>query len=190
MSQLQVGLTGLTEALRELRQFPKSVHRKGTRIALSAAAGVMKSDLPKRVPRETGTLAKSMGVRVKVSEETAYAIVGPKRGIKVAVAANKQRKQVVIARYTKKKDGTTRVTGQRRFDRTKAAGKRIRYRVPSRYAHLVEGGTKRGVKASRYMKRSIEATKGAAESRATEKLRQVVDEEARKAAGRSRRGRR
>lgn len=176
---LQVTLLGVPEALRALEQFSTSIQRKQTRIALSAAGGVMKAEVIKRTPVRTGTLKKYQIVKTALSKDKsiAYTLVGAKRRVKVAVSENKSGELKVIARFITKKDGTIKASGAKRLSKAEAAGKQVAYQVPSRYSHLAERNTK-------YLAHSLAACQYRAAEAAIKKLREGVEEERRKAASR------
>ena len=174
---LTVTLKGVPEAMQSLKQFSNGIQRTQIRKSLSAAGGVIKAEVIKRSPVRTGTLKKYQIVKTALSKDKAiaYTIVGAKRGVKVAVSANKSGELKVIARFTKKKDGTIAASGAKRLSKAQAAGKQVAYQVPSRYSHLAERKTK-------YLSHAQASSKHRAAQAAIKKLQQGVEEERRKAA--------
>lgn len=173
--KLVVSVVGLGRTIAELKQFGNGFQRLQTRKALAAAGGVIRDEAVKRAPVQTGTLKKNITVKTKVPRDPtkAYALVGAKRGVKVAVTTKNGAPQVV-ARFRTKKDGTIAVSGQKKLDKLQASGKQVKYRVPSRYLHLAE-------KHKRFMAASVAAKGQAAGQAAIDKLNQGVNDEAAKA---------
>ena len=79
----------------------------------------------RRAPKDTGLLKKSIGKLVKTDRRGILGLVGPRVGDKYRIPVGKTR------------DGKTR------------------YKNPSKYAHFVELGTKRGVKATNFLRDSM-----------------------------------
>lgn len=177
---LTLKIQGIEDALQALGKFSKGVKSRQLIKASSKAAGVIKPDVVARAPRETGTLAKAFIVKAKRTKdgEGAYALVGANKAISVQVASNSRK---VLATFRTKKDGTVKVTGIKKFQKAVAAGTRTEKRKPSRYLHLVEGGTKQGVRARRFMRAALAAKGDAAVKAFADKLRRGIEEEAAKA---------
>lgn len=131
MSLLNVQMTGVRECLLALKALPEAVKRKHMRIAMNAAGGQLKNAAVSRVPKRTGLLKQSLGVKV-TQKKTGdwYVVVGSKRGMSRAI------------RTTRK--GTTRAMSKRATSNlafTPGGGNQKRVN-PSRYLHLAEGGTR------------------------------------------------
>jgi hypothetical protein len=92
-------------------------------------------------------------------EKASWVKVGPRRGFKQAIETNKKGKLKLVAKKTEK---------------LLPAGAFAKYRNPTRYTHLVEGGTKRGVKAKGFMKLSAALKQTEAVSKMESKLRSAV----------------
>lgn len=132
MPQPVFKMYGLPQAVRALEELPRRLQNKHTRIALNAAGGVLKKTAVANVPKQSGLLGRSMGVKVKVPaasfnpkhrSKPAYAVIGPRRGFLAPVAKiNGKVKKLSIRAATKRV-----VSG---------AGK-VFARNPARYAHLV-----------------------------------------------------
>jgi HK97 gp10 family phage protein len=181
---LTLKITGIEDTFKALNQFGKGVKSRQLIKASSKAAAVIKPDVIARAPRETGTLAKAFVIKAKRTKdgEGAYAAIGANKAISVAVARNDKGTRKVIATFRTKKDGTIKVTGGKRLEKAFAEGKSgIEYRKPSRYLHLVEGGTKRGTRARRFMAGALAAKGPQAVKVFAEKLAKGVEEEAAKA---------
>lgn len=174
---IKADLRGVPEALAGLKQFKEGIQRKHIKIALSAAGGVFKPEAVKRAPSETGLLKKSIKVKTSLSKkkDNAYAVVGASRQVKRAVG---------LAASGKNK-GKIRTLGKKAVEKLTTAGTTVRYRQPARYSHLVEKGTKRGVKATRFLADTVASKKDQAGQRIVEKLRKGVEEEAAKALAKS-----
>lgn len=167
---LTVEVQGIPEATAKLDRFGKGVKRKHLRIAVSAGGGVLKPEVIRRAPRDTGTLAKHQIVKAKVTKdgEGAYALVGAKRGIRVVARGSK-----TVATFRTKKDGTVSVAGEKRLKKEQAKGGKLRTLVPSRYSHLAE-------KKHGYLAKSVVAKKEQVKATVTRKLREGVLAEAAK----------
>lgn len=107
------------------------------RVALNAAGGVIRDAAVALAPKETGLLRKSIKVKVSVPEAShnpkhwsrpAYAVIGPARRIVSAVTTSGK--------------GSLRTVGRNAAINAAFRGKTVTRRRPSRYAHLVEKGTK------------------------------------------------
>lgn len=142
---------GVPETMASFRDLPLRLRTRHMRIALNAAGGVLRDAAVANIPKQSGLLRKSMKVKVKIPDESfnvahhgrpAYALVGASRNVAGI--------------------GTYRKSGQKgrvksvKLDRV---GERDVFRPgpnaahsgipvatnllrPSRYAHLVERGTK------------------------------------------------
>lgn len=101
-----------------LLTLPKRLQRKALRRGVTKGARLVARTAKQKTPRETGTLKKSIGIRTYTSrgKESVGAVAGPRRGFKSPI---------------RKKHGWA----------SKKNGK-AQYRDPTRYAHLVEFGTK------------------------------------------------
>jgi hypothetical protein len=178
---LTVTLEGVPEAIAALDKFSLGIQRKQTRIALSAAGGVIKQEVIKRVPVRFGILKKYQIVKTALSKDKniAYTIVGAKRRVKVAVSEKKNGELGVIATFQRKKDGALKVSGEKRLVKAETSGKSVAYQVPSRYSHLAERKTK-------YLAKSLASAQYRAAEAAIRKLKQGVEEETRKAASKIR----
>ncbi len=73
-------LTGFKELDRKLRKLPEKVHKKVMRQSVRAASKPMVKTARAKVPRRTGQLRKSLGVKVKRYGGTFVAILGPRSG--------------------------------------------------------------------------------------------------------------
>lgn len=151
----QRSVAHFTTAMREL---PRRVAIFTVRVALNAWGGVVRDKAVPLARRQTGMLAKSLGVKVKIPDASfnkahhgkpAYVLVGPKRrsgrmlrkdNLKGFGAA--QRELVATRKLLAGKG--------KPLERERLAVRLVKstydavYRNPSRYAHLVEGGHKKG----------------------------------------------
>lgn len=109
--ELRRFLTGWTPA--KQRKFLRPAVTKGTRVIAKA--------VKREAPAETGLLKKSIGSKVVTYKSgTVVGIAGPRKGFK---------RPVVVSRAAGK--------GEQKG----SAGVRVVYRNPTKYAHLVHGGT-------------------------------------------------
>lgn len=142
---LVVKVFGVDDCMRAFAELPRTIQNRTMRVALSSAGGVIRDAAVANAPKETGLLRRSLKVKVRVPNASydpkhhgrpAYAVVGPQRRIFGLAKTVRGRVRAKLKRgFTKK--GTARV------------------RRPSRYAHLVEKGTRRGVKATRFLARAV-----------------------------------
>ena len=159
---IKASMSGVDGVLKSIQQLPNNVRRRGMRIALSAAGGEYKTATAARVPRETGLLKRSLGVKVAVPtnpRKTAWVKVGARRGFRQRVERNKR--------------GKLRAVSKQVQTLLPEHAKTI-YRNPTRYLHIVEGGSKRGVRAQKFMERATVVASGRASARIAEKLRAAV----------------
>lgn len=127
---------GVPECLEAFRELPRGMRNRHMRIAMNAGGGIIRDSAVAHAPRETGLLRKSLKVKVRVPDAShnsahwgrpAYAVIGPSRYV------------IGAARSTPK---GTRLMGPKRAVKFVLGGGKLKPRVPSRYAHLVEKGTK------------------------------------------------
>lgn len=164
-------LTGVREALHNMRELPRGVQIRQLRIALNAAGGILKRYAAASAPKETGLLKQSIVVKVIIpdaSKNTAHhgkparVIIGPSRKVKRPV----HRGAKGLRAITEKRAANLRHQG-------KAVDK---YRKPSRYAHLAHRKTP-------YLTTAVNIAGAAAMHKASQKLREGVEIERRKLRG-------
>lgn len=162
MSNLNMQVVGVREALHALRELPRRVHNKHVRIGMNKGAGILR-DAARRFARfDTGTLKKSLTIKVKVPDASfnvahhgkpAYAVIGPARGkakyfrrsstgrLRGFGAANREFKVTVNQLRQGGAPGRAISSAARRFVSSKFTNANLRN--PSRYAHIVERGGRR-----------------------------------------------
>lgn len=196
-ADITVQLVGLPQALEGLSQFSDAVRFKHTRNAVSAGGGVLRDAASRRAPTESKLLKNNMAVRLLVPKNGS--------GIYVKVGAKKKVKKAV--RITNK--GQVRQLTGKKLSAASAAGSPLVYRSPSRYLHLVHGGTKPHTvaaknkkvlarsgrilgtsvtvqaKANPFLDATARSEGPAASARAIGKIQQGIVEEARKAVGKA-----
>jgi HK97 gp10 family phage protein len=129
MQQRRARLVGVKEAVEAMTELRPALQRKTMRIAMSAAGGVVLNDARSRVVRESGLLKKALGVKVSASKQKEwFAAVGAKRGNKLAIRVTKR--------------GQVRTLSTKKASKLAESGTKLTYRNPTRYAHLVEKGTR------------------------------------------------
>jgi len=200
-SQLVLKLHGVPEALQAFRDLPRRVGFKHLRIALNAGGGIIRDRAKSIVRRESGTLAQSLGVKVKIPDASfnsahhgkpAYVLVGPKRRSGRMIRKNKKgnlkgfgaaQKFLNTERKRLNKEG--KLPPLRREHAAKVATLKkfpdAVYRNPSRYAHLVEKGHggPRPAKAYPYLSMAVSQTRSQVIAKVSDKLKQGIDSEAR-----------
>lgn len=126
-----IDLTGDKELLRLFNVLPDRVQSRVMRGAVAKVARrmvrVMKETIENVGAVETGTLKKSIGFKVSTTRTGIVAYIGPRRGFRRPVAKNKK--------------GQVKTLGKKGLAAAEAAGGKVEYREPARYAHLVEFGT-------------------------------------------------
>ena len=199
-----IKIFGVKEALFAFRELPRRVHFKHLRIALNAGGGIIRDRAATFARRDTGLLAKSLGVKVKIPDASfnvahhgkpAYAVIGPKRKSGRFMRLNSKgllkgfgsaQKGLVAER----KRLNEKVKTLNPLKRERAAVKNVGlmfpdavYRNPSRYAHLVEKGHRKGqgrsaAKAYPFLAPAVAATKGQVIAKVQEKLSIGLNQEA------------
>lgn len=167
---IQIRIRGARRVQRALAKVPKKLQRRTLRNALAAGGGVIKRATQARAPKETGLMRRSLRVKpVKVSFAKgvlAYR-VGPKSD-KRAIARTKT--------------GKLRAAGKKRVSEEQAAGRRVRYRDPARYAALVElghklrrkGRTYGRVRGSHFMRGAFRSNRRQAMTAVIRKIKQAI----------------
>jgi hypothetical protein len=134
---LVIKVHGIPEAVEAFKDLPRTVRNRHMRIAMNAGGGVIRNAMAARMPVETGLLKRSLRVKVKVPDASfnvahhgrpAYAVIGPKRGITGRVGISRK--------------GVMKTLTTRQAIRASFGGSGFHVRRPSRYAHLIERGTK------------------------------------------------
>jgi len=194
----QIKLYGVREALLAFRELPRRVGFKWLRIALNAGGGIIRDRAASIVRRSTGLLAKSLGVKVTIPDSSfnsthqgkpAYAVIGPKRksGRLLKITAKgllkghgKAQSFLSAERKRLKQEGKLPPL-QRERAAVKSALKQFAgsiYRSPSRYAHLIEKGTKHS-KAFPFLAPAVAQTKDQVLAKVEAKLSEGIELEAR-----------
>jgi HK97 gp10 family phage protein len=159
---LKVSITGVEAAKHAVDQLPTRLRRRAIKFALRDAGKVMLRATKAHVPRETGLLNRSLGIKTAVPtnpKKPAWVKVGARRGFKLPVERNKRGR---LRALTKKLAAALPESTQTRF------------RNPTRYLHLVERGTKNGVKGQRFLERAAVTSRAQVTSAINDKLRAAV----------------
>lgn len=136
------------QLMHNLQTLPKKMRTKHLRIAMNAWGGVVKRKMQDLAPKETGLLRQSITVKVRIPDASfnekhhgkpAYGLVGPSRRLVRAVAR------------TSKGFRSKSAAG---IAKAHLAGRVVQVRRPSRYAHLVDRGTRKGVRATGFIRRA------------------------------------
>lgn len=153
---IRMEIEGLGQLLDNLSNLPTKVEKRVTRKALNRAAKPVVRMAKTLVPRRTGLLRKSIGVRpARISRKrgTAFVVVGPRR----------------------------RFLGAPRQVRSRETGKvRTVTPVATKYAHLVERGTSRS-RAYEFMGMALRSTRAESLRILSAEIRAGIAAEARKA---------
>lgn len=142
---LVVKVHGVKDCLEAFADLPRTIRNKHMRIGLSAAGGIIRAEAVINTPKASGLLRKSLKVKVKVPDASynqahwgrpAYAVVGASRNV---AGVGTFRKSGAAGRIK-----ALRIKRQNKVDTFTKSGLRVGTNLlrPSRYAHLVERGTK------------------------------------------------
>jgi hypothetical protein len=167
VSTYAIKVYGIPEAAAALNELPRRLQIRHMRIALNAAAGLIRDSARSIVRRESGLLAKSLKVGPgpfgavipdaskdpRHHGKPAFAVIGPARRYVGPVVGGKS---LSIRKATKRV----------------LSGGTVQTRRPSRYAHLIEKGHGGPHPASAYpfLSRAVAQSKAAAMAKATRKL--------------------
>ena len=188
---LRVG--GVQDTINAFRDLPRTIRGRHMKIALNAGGGVLRDAAVAFAPKETGLLKRSLKVKVIAPDlshnpahhgKPAKAFVGPSRDVVGFYRRSKSGRLVGIGaanrlfRETRREvesGGGNRTQSRRAARRfTIDTFQQAHFRSPARYAHLVERGTKRGVKAHRYLARAVQQKGEAAQLKIIQKLQEGI----------------
>lgn len=187
-----------------MQQLPRRVGLRHLRIALNAWGGVVKEVAQSLAREETGLLRKSIGVKV-IIPDASWNVAHHGRPSRVIVGAKRKsgrmmrvKKSGGLAGFGKAQRALVaerkrlETSGVKPLARERAAVKGVlqafsgaRYRNPTRYAHLVEKGHKKGkgrasARAYPFIAPAQKAGNTRGLAKLAQKLRQGIEEEARK----------
>jgi HK97 gp10 family phage protein len=202
---LRVG--GVQDTLNAFRDLPRAIRNRHMRIAMNAGAGVIRDTAVANAPKQSGLLKKSLKVKVRVPDASynvahhgrpAYAVIGPSR---------------YVVGPTVKRGGKTKLMGIKRATKYVLGGGKVQTRSPSRYAHLVEKGTRKhnirpasgkllsdgntvfgplvyhpGTKARSFLAKAVSSSGAAAQAKVIQKLKDGITDWAAARAARIRGG--
>ena len=168
-----IKLVGVKEAIADIQRLGFRVRKLHSRNAVSAAGGVMRREIERTAPEESGTLKRNIRVRIGVKKSTGdwYASIGARRKAKVK-GVKSSVKQAVSFR----KDGTAKRITEARAKKILAVGGRVGYRGPSRYIHLTE---KRNASSAGYISAAAKGKATEAANAAIRQLQKAITTEAR-----------
>lgn len=169
MSGYVIKVFGIPESLSAFNELPLRIRNKHLRIALNAAGGVIRDTAASIVRRESGLLAKSLRVRVKIPsasfnlkhhDKPAYAVIGSSRNVVGPVVSGK-------------------LLSTRKATKLVVGGGSVQTRRSSRYAHLLEKGHGGPHPAPAYpfLSVAVSQSKSAALAKAVLKLQQGIAQE-------------
>lgn len=200
----QIKVFGVPETTRAFRELPRGVKLRRLRVALNAGGGVFRDAYKVRAHRETGLLAKSIGVGPGPSGavipdashnpahhgKPARVIIGVKKKAGRMMRVNKQgnlkgfgaaQRELKASRDRLSKEGKLTPRQRERFAVKLALKKNAGavYRNPSRYAHLA--GPKRD--GASVLAAAFRAVKTIAVQKVMSKLHEGIQSEAKALAG-------
>jgi HK97 gp10 family phage protein len=169
---VRIQITGVEKAINAFNQLPIRMQFKHMRIALNAAAGVIRDRAAAIAPRDTNILSRSLGVKVKIPNASfnpkhwgkpEYAVIGAKRR---------------FAKYAgTTASGTAISLSARGAAGRMLKGQRVVLKKPSRYLHLVEKGTPHSMEQP-FLDTAVRTEGDVAASKAIKKLEQGLQQEA------------
>lgn len=196
----QITVSGVKQTLEAFSALPKRIRRKHLTIAMNAGGGIVRDRASQIVRRQSGLLSKQLGVKVSGTKSIGQDDSKP---VTASVGAKRRAGRFMRLKGTGLKGfgvAQRALTAERK--RLKAEGKlpplqRERaavaaiakqhsdaiYRNPSRYAHLVEKGHKKGkgrgaAQAYPFLTPALNQTKSQAVAKIGDKLKQGFSEEA------------
>lgn len=194
MTTAVIRVYGVPQALRAFEQLPRKVRQRHMRIALSAGGGEIKNAYVAIAHRETGLMAKSVAVKVRIPDASfnrrhhgkpAYAMIGVKRKAGRMMRLNKRgalKGFGAAQRALKTERARLQQEGKLPPLKREAAAVKavldkhpdVVYRNPSRYAHLAGPDRKGG----EVLSKAVRQSKDAAGARVVEKLKHGLTTEA------------
>ena len=106
---IKVKFRGMKQLDRNIQRLPEELKKKAYRSVLSTGARVIAKHIKRNVPKDTGNLKKSIGIKVNPKAKTPWARIGPKRGVTTTVDG----KQVRVTTYAKNvEQGTVHTAAQ------------------------------------------------------------------------------
>ncbi len=136
-----ISLAGSETVVAQLQALPAKLQVAIAKEAVAEANKILAGVIRGNTPVDSGALRKSVGavIRNYRGSQVTVGVIGPRHDF----AGN-----IVVSPKTKKKS----------FKKLKTGSKKT-FRRPAHYAHLIEGGTSRGVQPNPFMKRSLESVR-------------------------------
>lgn len=170
MSIATFKVSGIKFSIDALNQFDGRLRFKAFRIAMMACGGVIKRAVIANAPRDSGLLAKSIRVKVKIPDASynkahhgkpAYAVIGAGRGIfgfnslgkTGKIGATSARTLAAATKATLAGKGLLQYVRERNRFGSKDAKIHAYLKRASRYAHFAEKGRK-GKGGSRFLEKA------------------------------------
>ena len=182
-------------AMRALLVLQRNLRFKHLRIGLNAAGGIISTAAKALVRKDSRTLEKSIGVKVTIPDAShnkahhgkpAYTVIGPKRKSSRFYKANASKwighgKAMAKLRTARRVAGALGINPLRRETIAAKIAKRafpgVILKQPSRYAHLLEKGTKHRRKFP-FLEPAVFSTRSAAFNAFGDKIRVGIASEA------------
>jgi HK97 gp10 family phage protein len=161
---ISVQVTGARQAVQSLQAVDRKFRRRILIVALNKAGGIAKKAAARSAPTDTGLLRRSMKVkRVRYRDRFTFGVrTGPGKGFRRVIETTKSgKRRIASAKRSAALIATRKVKKQ--------------IRNPQRYAHLVELGTARGVKETRFMTKAFESKRRTMLVAFTEKVREGIE---------------
>lgn len=150
--QISINVSGANALKKRLDAFSQKIKKKAVKTAFLAMAKPIVKAVSAVAPKSTGILSKNIKAKV---------IAKSKRTKQQTLRIGAQNKKFKVVRRM----FAANIKATKSVQRKLAAGKIRGYEAwhnPSRVSHLVSEGTKRGVKATEYLRKGFNASKSAA----------------------------
>lgn len=167
-ASVRVRVDGADKLRARLAKFGEGVAKKALRKALAAAGKPIVKAVKAEAPKASGVLRQSIRQKVLISKRTK----------KPSLRIGAQSKKVQIVSGAKRRKYTKSVA--KRFQSGKIGGRRVMVN-PAKYSHLVALGTKRGVKATDYLRKGLSKARSGAMSEFNKVMKHEVQQAAREA---------
>jgi len=168
---ITIRVTGANDLARKLGLFSKSVRNKGVKAALKAMGKPIVKAVSAEAPRDTKILSRNIKAKILKSKKT--------KDWALRVGAQNKKIKVIRRMFSKTRKATK--SAQKKLAAGKIRGYEAYYN-PSKYSHLVSEGTARGVNATHYLRKGLDASRSAAIAAGIDSLKQSVREAASQAA--------
>jgi len=110
---IKVKFHGMKELDKAIQRLPEALKKRAYRSVLSTGARVIAKHIKRNIPKDTGNLKRSIGIKVNPKSKTPWARIGPKRGVSTTEGG----KQVRVTDYAKNVEQGTATTAAQPYIR-------------------------------------------------------------------------